>query len=140
MNFTYWSQQMFLISVWKKIRQPLSESSGLVMDWVLDVAFLHFCQFCCLYWQFLNVERTKIFCTTLNNLTKNEEKLCCTCIQPIDFWFQNLEFRDPVHLWSWSNNGNTAVPRLTWIPITWFLITWCFILVKKNSYNVILLT
>ena len=36
--------------------------------------------------------------------------------------------------------STTAVPRLTWIPITWFPITWCFILVKINSYNVILLT
>ena len=33
---------------------------------------------------------------------------------------------------------STAVPRLTWFPTTWFHITWCFILVPKNSHNVIL--
>ena len=33
----------------------------------------------------------------------------------------------------------TAISRLTWFPITWFLITWCLILVRKTSYNLILI-
>ena len=48
------------------------------------------------------VFKSWVMCWTLHfeKSSKNEEKPCSTCVQPIsriDFWLQKPDFRDPVH-------------------------------------------